>query len=55
MSSAPMARGPYDKVAIRTEKISDHPANPTSSIYVSEQVARIQASASGGRLPPQSV
>lgn len=41
VSSAAMARGPYDKVVIRTETISDHPANPTSSVYVSGQVATI--------------
>ncbi len=41
VSSVAMARGPYDKVVIRTEKISDHPANPTSSIYVSGQVATV--------------
>jgi uncharacterized protein (TIGR02268 family) len=36
-----MARGPYDKIVIRTEKISDHPANSTSSVYVSGQVATV--------------
>jgi uncharacterized protein (TIGR02268 family) len=41
VSSMAMARGPYDKVVIRTEKISDHPANPTSSVYVSGQVATV--------------
>ncbi|HVG57845.1 MAG TPA: DUF2381 family protein [Hyalangium sp.] len=41
VSSVAMARGPYDKVVIRTEKISDHPANPTSSVYVSGQVATV--------------
>jgi len=41
MSSAAIARGPYDKVVIRTEKISDHPSNPTSSVYVSGQVATV--------------
>ncbi|HEX8700576.1 MAG TPA: DUF2381 family protein [Myxococcaceae bacterium] len=41
MSSVAMARGPYDKVVIRTEKISDHPASPTSSVYVSGQVATV--------------
>jgi uncharacterized protein (TIGR02268 family) len=40
-SSMAMARGPYDKVVIRTEKISDHPANSTSSVYVSGQVATV--------------
>lgn len=41
VSSVAMARGPYDKVVIRTEKISDHPAHPTSSVYVSGQVATV--------------
>ncbi len=41
VSSVAMARGPYDKVVIRTEKISDHPASPTSSVYVSGQVATV--------------
>ncbi len=41
VSSVALARGPYDKVVIRTEKISDHPANSTSSIYVSGQVATV--------------
>jgi uncharacterized protein (TIGR02268 family) len=41
VSSVAVARGPYDKVVIRTEKISDHPANPTSSVYVSGQVATV--------------
>jgi uncharacterized protein (TIGR02268 family) len=41
VSSVAMARGPYDKIVIRTEKISDHPANPTSSVYVSGQVATV--------------
>lgn len=33
-SSVALASAPYDKVVIRTEKISDHPGNPTSSVYV---------------------
>ncbi|MDY7227413.1 DUF2381 family protein [Hyalangium rubrum] len=41
VSSMAVARGPYDKVVIRTEKISDHPATPTSSVYVSGQVATV--------------
>jgi uncharacterized protein (TIGR02268 family) len=41
VSSVAMARGPYDKVVIRTEKISDHPAHPTSNVYVSGQVATV--------------
>lgn len=41
VSTVAMARGPYDKVVIRTETISDHPANPTSSVYVSGQVATV--------------
>jgi uncharacterized protein (TIGR02268 family) len=41
VSSVVMARGPHDKVVIRTEKLSDHPANPTSSVYVSGQVATV--------------
>jgi uncharacterized protein (TIGR02268 family) len=41
VSSAAIARGPYDKIVIRTENISDHPANPTSSVYVSGQVATV--------------
>lgn len=41
MSSLALARGPYDKIVIRTEKISDHPATPTRSIYVSGQVATV--------------
>jgi hypothetical protein len=41
VSSVATARGPYDKVVIRTEKISDHPAHPTSSVYVSGQVATV--------------
>lgn len=41
MSSVALASGPYEKAVIRTEKISDHPATPTSSIYVSGQVATV--------------
>jgi hypothetical protein len=41
VSSVALASGPYDKVVIRTEKISDHPGNPTSSVYVSGQVATV--------------
>jgi hypothetical protein len=41
VSSVAMARGPYDKVVIRTEKISDHPASSTSTVYVSGQVATV--------------
>jgi hypothetical protein len=41
MSSVAMARGPYDKLAVRTEKISDHPATSTSTVYVSGQVATV--------------
>jgi uncharacterized protein (TIGR02268 family) len=41
VSSVALASGPYDKVVIRTEKISDHPGNPTSSVYVSGQIATV--------------
>jgi uncharacterized protein (TIGR02268 family) len=41
VSSVAVARGPYDKIVIRTEKVSDHPANRTSSVYVSGQVATV--------------
>ncbi|KFE64450.1 hypothetical protein DB31_2244 [Hyalangium minutum] len=36
-----MARDPYDKGVIRTEKISEHPENSTSTVYVSGQVATV--------------
>ncbi|WP_224368569.1 DUF2381 family protein [Hyalangium versicolor] len=41
VSAVALARGPYDKGVIRTEKISDHPAHPTSTVYVSGQVATV--------------
>jgi hypothetical protein len=41
VSSVALASGPYDKTVIRTEKISDHPGNPTSSVYVSGQIATV--------------
>lgn len=41
LSAVALASGPYDKVVIRTETISDHPGNPTSSVYVSGQVATV--------------
>jgi len=41
VSSVAVAREPDDKVVIRTETISDHPARPTSSVYVSGQVATV--------------
>jgi uncharacterized protein (TIGR02268 family) len=41
VSSVAMARGPYDKVVVRTQKVSDHPGYPTSPVYVSGQVATV--------------
>jgi uncharacterized protein (TIGR02268 family) len=41
MSSVALARGPDGKGVIRTAKVSDHPGYPTSSVYVSGQVATV--------------
>jgi uncharacterized protein (TIGR02268 family) len=41
VSSVALASNPYEKIVIRTEKISDHPGNPTSSVYVSGQIATV--------------
>ncbi|SEU00672.1 DUF2381 family protein [Stigmatella erecta] len=40
-SAVALAGGPYGKTVIRTEKISDHPGTPTSSVHVSGQVATV--------------
>lgn len=36
-----MARGPDGECSIRTAKVSEHPGNPTGSVYVSGQVATV--------------
>jgi uncharacterized protein (TIGR02268 family) len=41
VSSAALASDPHDKIVIRTEMISDHPGEPTSSVYVSGQIATV--------------
>jgi uncharacterized protein (TIGR02268 family) len=38
VASVAQARGPEDKIRIRTLKLSDHPANSTETLYVSGQV-----------------
>jgi hypothetical protein len=40
-SSVAMARDPYGKTVIRTEKLSDHPGNAADSVFVSGQVATV--------------
>jgi hypothetical protein len=41
MASVALARGPDDKLVIRTLKLSEHPSDSTHNIYVSGQVATV--------------
>jgi uncharacterized protein (TIGR02268 family) len=41
MASVALARGPDDKIVIRTLKLSEHPAHSTSSVYVTGQVVTV--------------
>jgi hypothetical protein len=41
VASVALARGPDDKIVIRTLKLSEHPAHSTNNVYVSGQVVTV--------------